>query len=243
MQILADVVPDVRLMGFSYHDLDRYPDPALSIDLLLISIASPERLTSLVTAGLRAFLPQKVVLLGESTPDHAVIRALPASVAGFIDQSAPAEIFVETVRRVLDGDFCFPWEQRPDVSASSATLPVASPSAASTEHSNAPSSSTVNEFELLGLTRRQYEVLVLLSRGHALKSVARILDISLGTTKAHTESVYQRLGAHNRNQAVYLARAKGASLNWEPLTHGGNSKAHVLESGSGSVASSPVRVR
>lgn len=42
--------------------------------------------------------------------------------------------------------------------------------------------------------------------------MARELDISLGTAKAHTEAMYQRLGAHNRNEAVYIAHQKGARL-------------------------------
>tara|TARA_R110000850_G_C9996329_1_gene468529 strand:- start:166021 stop:166866 length:846 start_codon:yes stop_codon:yes gene_type:complete len=270
IQILADVVPNVRLMGFSYHDLDRYPDPAQSIDLLLISIASPERLTSLVTAGLRAFLPQKVVLLSESTPDYSAISALPRQVAGFIDQAAPADVFVDSVRRVLSGHTCFPWEQNvgsvgvennhalsnTNIDGSHSELgtamvtPAPAPKADSAAHSKAaalrssvaPNASVANESELLGLTRRQYEVLVLLSRGHALKSVARILDISLGTTKAHTESVYQRLGAHNRNQAVYLARSKGASLNWEPISNAANSNNISSEAESGPDAPS-MRLR
>ncbi|MBC7204259.1 MAG: response regulator transcription factor [Pusillimonas sp.] len=236
---MADVAPDVRLLGFSYHDLDRSPDPSLSIDLLLISIASPERLISLVTAGLRAFLPQKVVLLVEAAPDFAVMRALPRQFAGSIDQAAPADVFFDSVRRVLAGRSSFPWDPNlvsstpddlaqvwppnngniPETPASTfvpAPAPVNDTVVSRPARSSvAPNASPVNEAELLGLTRRQYEVLVLLSRGHALKSVARILNISLGTTKAHTESVYQRLGAHNRNQAVYLARSKGATLNWE----------------------------
>ncbi|MAK56519.1 MAG: hypothetical protein CML17_11860 [Pusillimonas sp.] len=248
---MANVTPNVQLMGFSYHDLDRFPDPSQQIDVLLISIASPERLTSLVTAGLRAFLPQKVVLLAEGAPDYDVLRALPKQVAGFIDQSAPADVFVDSVRRVLAGRTCFPWDQSLTSAASdhvvhkqnanegAAQAPTVLPdvlpktepalnadstSSATAAKTNAP---LINEAELLGLTRRQYEVLVLLSQGHALKSVARILDISLGTTKAHTESVYQRLGAHNRNQAVYLARSKGATLEWVSVAHTNNSVDYV----------------
>ncbi|HBT31524.1 MAG TPA: hypothetical protein DEB15_01170 [Pusillimonas sp.] len=266
IQILTDVVPDARLLGFSYHDLDRYPDPSQYIDLLLISIASPERLTSLVTAGLRAFLPQKMILLGEGAPDHQALRSLPKQVAGFIDQSAPAEVFVDSVRRVLGGRSCFPWDQAgnavtpgdaPSISGlgkthaahegasstpASSTGTASATGAASTDPQSLAKPYTANEAELLGLTRRQYEVLVLLSQGHALKSVARILNISLGTTKAHTESVYQRLGAHNRNQAVYLARSKGATLNWEPVIHSGNNSYSQSESESDPDSSS-VHIR
>ena len=72
------------------------------------------------------------------------------------------------------------------------------------------------ESSLLGLTPRQYEVLVLLARGDALKSIARQLNISVATTKAHTEGLYQRLDVHSRNAAVYVARSRGAGLGWAP---------------------------
>lgn len=70
------------------------------------------------------------------------------------------------------------------------------------------------EARLLNLTPRQYEVLVLLARGHPLKTVSRELDISLATAKTHTEALYQRLSVNNRNAAVYAALSKGATLGW-----------------------------
>lgn len=67
---------------------------------------------------------------------------------------------------------------------------------------------------MLGLTPRQYEVLVLLAKGYPIKTVGRQLNISVATAKAHTESLYQRLDVRNRNAAVYAAIAKGATLGW-----------------------------
>lgn len=233
LQILTDVVPGVSLQGFAYNDLDRHPDPATSYDVLLLSIASPERQTSLVLASLKAFAPKKIVLMAEGPPDRAAIEKLPPQVVGYIDKAAPPEVFIATVRRVIEGKPGFPWPvtattldvvssinvpvrevlptTKPQQSPAGG-LPVSSIFALGAAALSAPDS----EADLLGLTPRQYEVLVLLSRGHALKSVSRLLNISLGTTKAHTEAVYQRLGAHNRNEAVYIARAKGARLEWEP---------------------------
>ncbi len=72
----------------------------------------------------------------------------------------------------------------------------------------------VTEHELLGLTPRQYEVLVLLARGYPMKTVGRCLNISVATAKAHTETLYQRLDVHNRNAAVYAAVSRGAKLGW-----------------------------
>lgn len=77
-----------------------------------------------------------------------------------------------------------------------------------------PGSAAHKECQLLGLTPRQYEVLVLLARGYPMKKVGRALNISVATAKAHTETLYQRLDVHNRNAAVYAAVTRGATLGW-----------------------------
>lgn len=77
-----------------------------------------------------------------------------------------------------------------------------------------PGSAAHRESQLLGLTPRQYEVLVLLARGYPMKKVGRALNISVATAKAHTETLYQRLDVHNRNAAVYEAVSRGATLGW-----------------------------
>lgn len=78
----------------------------------------------------------------------------------------------------------------------------------------APPKKEMAEHEMLGLTPRQYEVLVLLARGYPMKTVGRCLNISVATAKAHTETLYQRLDVHNRNAAVYAAVSRGAKLGW-----------------------------
>lgn len=77
-----------------------------------------------------------------------------------------------------------------------------------------PGSTALRESRMLGLTPRQYEVLMLLARGYPMKTVGRTLNISVATAKAHTETLYQRLDVHNRNAAVYAAVSRGATLGW-----------------------------
>ncbi|HEX7386110.1 MAG TPA: LuxR C-terminal-related transcriptional regulator [Castellaniella sp.] len=73
------------------------------------------------------------------------------------------------------------------------------------------------EADLLRLTPRQYEVLVLLAKGYPMKRISRELNISVATAKTHTEALYQRLSVNNSNSAVYAAISKGATLGWQGL--------------------------
>jgi DNA-binding NarL/FixJ family response regulator len=100
------------------------------------------------------------------------------------------------------------------------SLKQATVSTGSSEQGNSsrtPARGTHQEWEMLGLTPRQYEVLILLARGHSMKMVGRQLNISAATAKAHAEALYQRLDVHNRNAAVYAAVSRGATLGWSSI--------------------------
>ena len=56
------------------------------------------------------------------------------------------------------------------------------------------------------LTPRELEVLAAIDEGLTNKLIARRLDISLHTVKFHLESVFRKLGASTRTEAVAKAR-------------------------------------
>jgi DNA-binding CsgD family transcriptional regulator len=62
---------------------------------------------------------------------------------------------------------------------------------------------------LLVLSPRELEVLSCLAEGNATKEVARILQISPRTVDAHSASIFQKLGASNRLDAVAIALRAG----------------------------------
>ena len=55
------------------------------------------------------------------------------------------------------------------------------------------------------LTPRELEVLAAIADGHTNKAIARRLDISLHTVKFHIESIFRKLGARTRTEAVAKA--------------------------------------
>lgn len=58
----------------------------------------------------------------------------------------------------------------------------------------------------LGISAREVEVLGLLAQGHSNKEIARLLEISPNTVKTHVTSVFGKLEATRRTQAVQEAR-------------------------------------
>lgn len=70
-------------------------------------------------------------------------------------------------------------------------------------------SSRANQGELIGLTKRQGEVLVLFSQGETMKEIASRLGISPHTVRGHARNLFQKLGVTNQEQAVEKARQLG----------------------------------
>jgi DNA-binding NarL/FixJ family response regulator len=56
--------------------------------------------------------------------------------------------------------------------------------------------------ELDSLTRREHEILALLSKGHPDKEIADLLRISTWTVHGHLKKIFEKLKAHNRTDAV-----------------------------------------
>jgi DNA-binding NarL/FixJ family response regulator len=56
--------------------------------------------------------------------------------------------------------------------------------------------------ELSNLTPREHEILGLLSKGHPDKEIADFLRISTWTVHGHLKKIFEKLGAHNRTDAV-----------------------------------------
>jgi DNA-binding NarL/FixJ family response regulator len=52
------------------------------------------------------------------------------------------------------------------------------------------------------LTKREQEILTLLSKGFLYKEIADQLRISPNTVRVHLQNVYEKLRVHSRTQAV-----------------------------------------
>lgn len=61
-------------------------------------------------------------------------------------------------------------------------------------------------FERSGLSKRELEVLQLMSQGHSNAEIAERLFVSLNTIKTHSSNIFLKLDAKRRTQAIEIAK-------------------------------------
>ena len=167
-------------------------------DLVLLDLNLPGLRGMDALAALRSAVPgaPTVVLSGEDDPE-LVRNAIKAGAMGFIPKSSTREVLIQALRLVFAGGVYLP-PAALDTHTAAAPLATQLPGASAAAR--------------LGLTPRQMDVLRCVIQGQPNKSIARELDISEGTVKAHLSAVMQALNARNRTEAVYAAAKMGLRL-------------------------------
>ena len=65
------------------------------------------------------------------------------------------------------------------------------------------------DFAQLGISKREYEVLLLLGQGLSNQQIADKLFVSMNTVKTHTSRLFEKLEVKNRTQAILKAKGLG----------------------------------
>ena len=66
-----------------------------------------------------------------------------------------------------------------------------------------------NNFIELGISKREYEVLILISRGMSNQEIADSLFVSQNTIKTHSSRLFEKLDVKNRTHAIIKAKELG----------------------------------
>lgn len=213
-----------QIRSHCYDTLYHSPPPTIAADLVLLGAPAEERITFLIQAACRAYSPRRLVLMSESPTLPPRWANLPTLVCDYICSNSSAESILATFQTLI--------QPRPRHSPRSHFVPGMSGHGKLPDHIGAaatyyphrvsqpdlPFIAEVNEARMLGLSPRQYEVLVLLAQGFPIKQISRQLNISIATTKGHLEALYQRLRVHSRYEAVFVALARGATLELPALS-------------------------
>lgn len=74
---------------------------------------------------------------------------------------------------------------------------------------NPPETPPEDQREQLGISKREYEILLLVAQGATNQEIADQLFISLNTVKTHLSNLYQKLDVSRRTQAVEKGKQLG----------------------------------
>ncbi len=132
-----------------------------------------------------AFPSALVVVVSGEDPNPRIVRlAIERGAVGYIPKSSPTDVMIGALRLVLANGQYIPPKLLVEISASDSK----------------------------GLSDQQLEVVKRVARGMQNKEIARDLDISESTVKAHLSAAMQKLNAHNRTEIVYVAAKLGLRL-------------------------------
>jgi DNA-binding NarL/FixJ family response regulator len=181
-----------------------YPDgptalkhiPSHRPDVVLMDINMPGMLGTECVRQLKAVAPDVPVLMLTVYDDsEQIFKSLQAGATGYLLKRTSKDKLLEAIREVTDGGAPMSRQIARRVvryfqeASQLADVPQRAP-------------------EVETLTDREEQVLALLSKGHAYKEIADLLNISFETVRSYVRTIYDKLHVHSRTEATlkYLGK-------------------------------------
>lgn len=169
---------------------------AQRFDLVLLDFHMPGTSGFEALRAMRATAEAASIIVLSGEDDATLIRqVIDEGAAGFIPKSSSHAVMMAALQLILSGSSYLPAH----------VLSVTGSAAESEAPTESPSS-------IAALTERQLATLRLAMQGKANKIIAREMDISEATVKAHLAAAFRALGVHNRTEAVFVAARAGLRI-------------------------------
>jgi DNA-binding NarL/FixJ family response regulator len=179
-------------------------------DLLLVGAATSEHIDLRQLEALRRALPETpLVVVAETDNPQRARQILSTGARGFLPASLSLRVLIGAIDLVLAGGVYVP----------SSLIESVSQRSGSRQGSGAAAEPWSE------LTRRQRDVLGLISQGKSNKLIADALSMSESTVKAHVKQIIKRLNVANRTQAALVATGRAY---FPPHARAGNDGAEPM---------------
>ena len=190
-QVLKDKVElnpafAVKLIAEHGEDLVRQLKSDSNLDVVFMDINMPKMDGIKATAKLTERWPHiKVLMLSIYDDEDNIFQAILAGAKGYLLKDEPPQVIHDALIEVMDNGVPMSAE-------------IARKSLALIRNGRRPE-------EVLpdyGLTQRESEILLHLSKGLSYGQIAENLIISSGTVRKHVENIYRKLQVNNRVEAI-----------------------------------------
>lgn len=153
------------------------------VDVVLLDLRMPKISgLDLLPAILNRSNPPRVLILSSFDYEEEVFRAAKAGAHGYLMKDATRTQLVDAIRMVYAGQLHF---------SKAITARLAKP------HGHP------------GLSPRERDVLLMISKGLTNKEIGHVLFISQFTVRNHVNHIFEKLGATDRTEAVSIAMLHG----------------------------------
>jgi len=161
-------------------------------DLVLIDSNFSECGSSEATRKINELDPKvKVAVLTNSKDQKELISAIESGATGYLHKETKVGDFVESIDLIVKGGV------------------VISPQVAEQLGDKLNSVLTEEAQGQTGLSEREVEIVKLLAKGAMNKEIAKMLFITVNTTKVHVKNILGKLGLRNRQQIAAYAVQQG----------------------------------
>lgn len=152
-------------------------------DVVLLDVRMPDVDGIAALSEILSSAPQtKVIMLTTSDTEEDVYRALSQGAKGYILKETEPNVLLDSIRAVANGGMCVPDAIRRIYEARASEK---------------------------GLTAREREILLYISKGFSNDEIGKQLGISANTVKAHVASILSTLGAGDRAESVAIGIQRG----------------------------------
>ena len=188
--------PDITVVNAVFGASELAPGP-VGADVVIADFDSCMELHARLSSsacGHGQAAPRMLIVTGNSG-EWDIRHALTLGIPGYLRLGCTAEKMLAAARAVARGGRCY---------------------------DDAVTARIADSMVHASLTRREYDVLHLMHQGAPNKQIARVLDIQVGTVKAHVKAILEKLQVSTRTQAVVVAEHRGlvraqAAANSHPL--------------------------
>ena len=185
---LLELDENLEVVGFAKDGIDCIKKiPELNPDVLLLDINMPNMNGIEVLQELHERRSKvKVIMLTIHNEGEYILKAVDIGCAGYVLKDSDSNMLKKAIYTVYSGESFI----QPDL------IPVLNARLIKKEQ---------EDEQLEKLTKREIEVLILLSEGLFNKEIAYKLDISERTVKNHISNIFKKINVSDRTQAAVFA--------------------------------------
>lgn len=175
----------------SYESARIIMDEQNDLDLVLLDLGLPGISYIDALLAIRQQLPDTLIVILSGTEDHRMVeQTIRQGARGYIPKSSPAKIMLNALRLVISGGTYVP------------------PQILKNNTIDGIRTTGINEELDMKLTPRQCDVLHQLAEGKPNKEIAKVLNLTESTVRAHVAAILKSFDVSNRTQAVQYASQK-----------------------------------